>query len=147
MWIKNVLSETLCAARIEGVSKKRVLDKVAQTLGEQYGVDANTLFSQLVAREKLGSTGIGDGVAIPHCRFDTDEAMLAVFTLDQGIDFDAIDQQPVDVVFAMVAPENSEQNHLENLAAIASALQNEDYLKHLRQANSAQELYLAATEQ
>ena len=148
MWIKSVLTEQLCFPNIEGISKKRVLDSISQALAEHYpGIDANSLFSQLVAREKLGSTGLGDGVAIPHCRFATDEpAMLAVFTLDHAIDFDAVDQQPVDVVFAMVVPENSEQNHLERLAAIASALQNPAYIKRLRAATTPRELHLAATE-
>ncbi|WP_096085257.1 PTS sugar transporter subunit IIA [Agaribacterium haliotis] len=147
MWINSVLSEELCLAKTQASSKKRVLDTLAQRLAEHYKLDASALFSQFVAREKLGSTGIGEGIAIPHCRFDTDDVMLAIMTLDEGIDFDAVDQAPVDIIIAMVAPQNSEENHLERLAVLASALQTENYVEALRSANNSAALYLAATEQ
>lgn len=147
MKIKSLLSETLTFAKIEGISKKRVIDTIAQTFAEQFDdIDAGALFKQLVNREKLGSTGIGNGVAIPHCRFPTKgQTLCACFTLESAVDFDAIDHGGVDIVFAMVAPEDAEQNHLENLAALANVLQDSRYVDSLRNAKNAQDLYQAAT--
>lgn len=149
MQIKSILSESLTFAQIEGTSKKRVIDTIAQTFAEHFdNIDASSLFMQLVAREKLGSTGIGGGIAIPHCRFPTNgRTLCACFTLAEPIDFDAVDHDGVDIVFAMVVPEESEENHLETLASLAAALQNKDYVKRLRGAPTPHELYEAAIHQ
>ncbi len=146
MWIKSILSEDLVFVQQEGVSKKRVLDKVAEAFAQKFAdIDAATLFKHLISRERLGSTGIGAGVAIPHCRFHTDgRTFCTCITLSEPIDFDAIDQQPVDVVFAMVVPEDSEKAHLERLAALAEALQNKDYVARVRAAKTREELFQAA---
>lgn len=148
MQIKSILSESLTFAKIEGVSKKRVIDTIAQAFAEQYDdIDADALFMHLVNREKLGSTGIGNGIAIPHCRFPTEgKTLCACFTLDSRIDFDAVDHEGVDIVFAMVVPEDAQENHLENLATLATALQNQKYVDKLRAAKTAHALYEAAIE-
>ena len=133
-------------AKLQSASKKRVIDTIAQIFAEHdKSIDADALFMQLVNREKLGSTGIGKGIAIPHCRFPTaGETICACITLDEAVDFDSIDHKGVDVVFAMVVPDNAEENHLENLAALASALQDEEYVMKLREATDSQSLYRAA---
>lgn len=147
MDIKSLLDEQLAFAKVEGVSKKRVIDTIAQAFSEHVeDIDADALFMQLVNREKLGSTGIGNGVAIPHCRFPTPRTLCACITLDAPVDFDAVDQKGVDVVFAMVVPEDAEENHLENLATLAGVLQDPNYVNKLRAANNSDALYQAAIE-
>lgn len=137
-------SRTLCG--IEGVSKKRALEILATTIAEDVpSIDADDLFRRLIARERLGSTGIGQGVAIPHCRVDQcDGTIGALITLKAPIDFDAIDSEPVDVLFAMLVPEQAGDEHLQTLAALASSLNNADYRQRLRTATGDRELYEAA---
>ncbi len=149
MWIKSVLTEELTIAHVESASKKRVIDTLAQLFADHFEeIDADLLFKHLIGREKLGSTGIGDGIAIPHCRFPTQgRTLCACLTLAEAIDFDAIDHNPVDVVFAMIVPEGEDKQHLENLASLASALQNKSFVQGLREARDSHELYLAATKE
>lgn len=137
-------SRTLCG--IEGISKKRALEILANTIAEDVpSIDADDLFRRLIARERLGSTGIGKGIAIPHCRVDQcDGTVGALITLKAPIEFDAIDSEPVDVLFAMLVPEHAGDEHLQTLAALASSLNDADYRQSLRDASSDQELFQAA---
>ena len=105
-------------------------------------VDSEALFEQLINREKLGSTGIGNGIAIPHCRSESiDKVCTALITLEQAIDFDAVDGNPVDVLFILVVPSASCEQHLETLSNLAKLLDNAEYRNKLRQASSNQELF------
>ncbi len=146
MDIQSIITpgRTLCG--IEGISKKRALEILANTIAEDVpDIDADDLFRRLIARERLGSTGIGQGIAIPHCRIDTSDGTLgALITLKEPIDFDAIDSEPVDVLFAMLVPEQAGDEHLRTLASLASSLNEADYRKRLREAKTDRELYEAA---
>lgn len=146
MQIKTMISpgRTLCG--VEGGSKKRALELLANTIAEDVpAIDANDLFRRLIARERLGSTGIGHGIAIPHCRVENCAGTVgALITLTEPVDFDAIDSQPVDILFAMLVPEDAHDEHLQNLAALAGALNNADYRQRLREAKSDEALYQAA---
>ncbi len=139
-------ARTLCG--IEGVSKKRALEILANTIaGDVPAVDADDLFRRLIARERLGSTGIGHGVAIPHCRVsDASETLGALITLKDPVDFDAIDQEPVDVLFAMLVPEEANDQHLQTLAALAGALNDAEFRQQLRHAQSSEQLYQLAVQ-
>lgn len=132
---------TLCG--IEGVSKKRALEILASTIAEDRpSIDADELFRRLIARERLGSTGIGHGVAIPHCRVShCDGTVGALITLKDPIDFDAIDSQPVDILFAMLVPEDAHSEHLQTLASLASMLNEANFREQLRAAESNRALY------
>jgi PTS system nitrogen regulatory IIA component len=143
MWLESYLTEELAVAKMKANSKKRVLDNIAGIFSEKIGdIDAETLFQHIVAREKLGSTGIGEGIAIPHCRFDTGgRTLCACVTLESPIDYDSVDQRPVDVIFAMIVPEDSESSHLERLAELAKSLQNQSYVKALRESKNSRELF------
>lgn len=149
MQIESLLSlkRTLCHATCN--SKKRSLEVLAELIAQGADeIDAEKLFSQLISRERLGSTGIGAGIAIPHCRFPTQGKTLgALMTLDKPIDFDAVDSQPVDIIFAMLVPENAESEHLQTLAHLAELLQNNEFVASLREAKSSDELFASATEQ
>src|SRR5512139_3978104 len=107
-----------CTRVIESASsRKRLLESVSETIaGIHAGVDARTLFDQLMNRERLGSTGLGDGVAIPHCRLDGRKAPIAAFVkLNKAVDFDAPDGLPVDLVFVLVVPADAHDTHLKLL--------------------------------
>lgn len=135
---------TLC--RVNGGSKKRALELLANTIAQDVpDIDADDLFRRLIARERLGSTGIGHGIAIPHCRAENCSGTIsALITLTAPIDFDAIDSQPVDILFAMLVPEDAHDEHVQTLAALAGALNNADYRDRLRSADTDVALYEAA---
>ena len=147
MQIESLLTHkrTLCHASCN--SKKRSLEILATLIAEgSENISADELFQQLVARERLGSTGIGEGIAIPHCRFKTSGATIgALMTLAKPIDFDAVDSQPVDVIFAMLVPENAENQHLQALAMLAEHLQDSRFVQALRSAETGDQLFHAAT--
>lgn len=123
-------------------SKKRVLEQLSQLLaGEQKTVSTQQVFDSLLSRERLGSTALGHGVAIPHGRIkDTDTTRAAFIKLQQGIDFDAIDGQPVDLLFALLVPEESTDEHLQLLAQLAGMFSNEALVERLRTAPDASSL-------
>ncbi len=143
MQIEAILTPGRTRNQIAGGSKKRVLETLAQLIAsDRPNLNAEDLFQRLIARERLGSTGIGSGIAIPHCRFETEGNTLgALITLQDPVDFDSIDNAPVDIVFAMLVPENTEANHLQTLASLAEALQQASYVEKLRSARSNEELY------
>ena len=138
-------STTLCG--IEGSSKKRILEKVSEIISEQNpDLDASCLFNGLHGREKLGSTGIGGGVAVPHCRLsECTDAKGYLVKLISPIDFDAIDNQPVDLLFVLVVPEDACSEHLQTLASIAELFSQEAVRNELREATDCNTLFNAIT--
>lgn len=146
MQIQNLINPKRTLCRVEGGSKKRTLELLANAIAQDVpGIDADELFKRLIGRERLGSTGIGHGIAIPHCRVENCSGTLgALITLADPIEFDAIDSQPVDILFAMLVPEDAHDEHLQTLAALAGALNNADYRQRLRSAESDTALYNAA---
>lgn len=115
-------------------SKKGVLEQLAVLLaiGEELPVSGE-IFDELIARERLGSTGLGNGVAIPHCRVaELREPSAALLTTREAIDFDAMDKAPVNVFFALAVPAESTQDHLQLLAEVASMCNNANLLNTLR---------------
>jgi nitrogen PTS system EIIA component len=151
-------SRTLCG--IAAQSKRQALEILAQTIAQDIpALNASELLRLFLARERLGSTAIGYGIAIPHCRIEQKngaaleaiseampETIGALITLAQPVEFDALDAQPVDILFAMLVPEAAHNEHLQNLAALASALNNDQFRLQLRAATSHSALYLAATQ-
>lgn len=143
MLLESILSEDRTLAKIPSASKKRALETLAQIFAEHIDIiNADELFQNFIGRERLGSTGIGHGIAIPHCRFNTGgKTFCACVTLEEPIDFDSVDNEPVDVIFAMLVPENAEAGHLQTLATIAESLQKPEYVAALRGSKSATELF------
>lgn len=148
MNIKRLLSLDCTIAGAPGDSKKRVLELIARTLTQAYSIlDEEDIFDRLLERERLGSTGIGKGVAIPHCRLPhCCDTVGVLIQLNQPIDFDAIDDQPVDLIFALVVPEESAEAHLQALQAVAESFSQASYRERLRAARDQKSLYLAAIE-
>lgn len=147
MPLDKMLSANRVACHTQCSSKKRALETLAELIANSVPtLSAEELFSHFINRERLGSTGIGEGIAIPHCRFATGgESICAVMTLEEPIDFEAADNKPVDVIFAMLVPEDSDNAHLQNLAKLAEALQIRQYPNTLRQAQTVNDLFNAAT--
>ena len=131
-----------CVAQVSDIaSRKRALTAIADLLARRHPeISARQLLDALAEREQLGSTGIGEGVAIPHCRLDCQRMMAAFLRLEQGIDYDAIDEQPVDLLFALVVPRQETRLHLQVLALLAAAFGDRMLRDQLRQAPSAQAL-------
>ncbi|GHD25788.1 PTS IIA-like nitrogen regulatory protein PtsN [Parahalioglobus pacificus] len=144
--LKQLLTpgRTLCKA--PGASKKRLLQTVAQLIAEdQISLDATELFTQLVAREKLGSTGLGDGIAIPHCRIENCVHPLGTLvTLDKPVPFDSPDGQPVDLMFVLLVPDEAHQEHLDILASLARLFSQTDFCDTLRSQAEPAQLYQTA---
>ena len=136
MKISDVLSPELTRCAFSARSKKRIIEALSQLLAEHLNGGnelSERLFDNFVAREKLGSTGLGKGVAIPHCRTSGVKKIHGCLVkLTHPVDFDAIDDQPVDLIFALVVPEEKNDEHLSTLARIASIMQNDDYRQRLR---------------
>jgi PTS system nitrogen regulatory IIA component len=132
---------TVCHA--PGVSKKRLFETIARIISEdQLSLPYDEVFTQLFAREKLGSTGLGQGIAIPHCRIDNcTRPVGTLLTLDEPIDFDAPDERPVDLLFVLLVPGEAQQQHLDILANIARLFSQDDFCHELRAARTNQALY------
>ena len=110
------------------------------------GLSDTEIFNNLVSRERLGSTGIGQGIAIPHCRLEgLDRVIGVLMTLEESIDFDAIDNQPVDLIFALIVPKEATSEHLELLSQLAEKFNERSFCDRLRQSEDASTLYQRMT--
>ena len=147
MKIDSFLSPLRTACGVEGVSKKRTIEVIANLIADDIpSLNADDIFLSFIAREKLGSTGLGQGIAIPHCRIrNCISPVGALIKLDKSIDFESIDGKPVDLVFALIAPEEAEDSHLQTLSALAEQLIKPEYTQRLRNSSNSEELYKAAT--
>lgn len=147
MKISNILTPELTFCNVAGISKKRVIEISSELIAAKVpGISAGQVYDALIAREQLGSTGLGNGIAIPHCRVAKCEKTIgALVKLEHGIDFDAIDNAPVDLLFFLLVPENTVEGHLEVLRTIAERFNNPEYCSTLRGTGSDAALYQAAT--
>lgn len=143
MNLEELLTPERCRAKVTGVSKKRVLNTLSDIVAAECPqLESDEVFAALLAREQLGTTGLSNGIAIPHCRLaQCDRVIGVLMTLDQGIDFDAIDAEPVDLVFALIVPEGRDDEHVQALGEIASLLQDDDLCFTLRQTFDDEDLY------
>ncbi|WP_434456841.1 PTS IIA-like nitrogen regulatory protein PtsN [Stutzerimonas urumqiensis] len=141
--LEDILTPGRCTVDVPGGSKKRVLEQVARLIaGDLPDLDPQLVFESLVAREKLGSTGFGNGIAIPHCRLAGCQAPVSgVLRLDAAVDFDAIDGIPVDLLFVLLVPQAATDEHLELLRQIASMLDRSEVRDRLRRASNDADLY------
>lgn len=146
MEIDNVLAPTRTYCNITASSQKRALEEVALKLADSVdSITAEDIFSRLVSREKLGSTAIGHGIAIPHCRLEgCNEILGGLFTLKEPVDFMAFDDQPVNLLFVLLVPAEEVDEHLQVLAMLAKRFESASYRDHLSRATSDAELYQMA---
>jgi PTS system nitrogen regulatory IIA component len=123
-------------------NKKQLFQKLGQIAHDVYGADASEVIERLTERERLGSTGFGGGIAIPHAKLDgLDKVRGAVLLLAQPIPFDAIDEAPVDIVFMLLSPTDSGAEHLKTLARVSRLLRNEGQLARIRGVRSEAALF------
>lgn len=128
-------------------SKKRLFQKLGQYSAGAYGLDPDTVVSSLQDRESLGPTGVGRGVALPHARLEGLDRVCALFMrLERPLDFGSVDRQPVDLVFALFAPETSGVEHLKALALISRTMRDKGICAKLRANSDVSTLYTVLTE-
>ena len=142
MQLLDFLTADRIACNVDAQSKKRALENLSELIShDQNPISATDIFDCLLSRERLGSTGIGFGVAIPHARLkDSDHTTAALIQLTHGIDFDAADNQPVDLLFALVVPDKATDEHLKILAMLAAMFREDDMRAHLREAKSPEDV-------
>ncbi|MCA2017563.1 PTS IIA-like nitrogen regulatory protein PtsN [Vibrio tritonius] len=142
MQLSEVLTLDCTKSAVPCSSKKRALEIISEIAAEHSGQNATELFESMLSREKMGSTGIGNGIAIPHARMPECEKAVAVLVqCEEPIEFDAIDNRPVDLLFALLVPESQCKEHLKTLSCMAERLNDKQTLKQLRGATSDQELF------
>ncbi|BCK04073.1 PTS IIA-like nitrogen regulatory protein PtsN [Vibrio cholerae] len=142
MQLSEVLSLDCTKSAVQCSSKKRALEIISEIAALHTGQNATELFECMLGREKMGSTGIGNGIAIPHARMsDSENAVAVLLQCEEPIEFDSIDNRPVDLLFALLVPEDQCKEHLKTLACMAERLNDKQILKQLRNAASDQELY------
>ena len=123
------------------LSKKRVFERAAEAMGAALNLSSETIYRALLAREKLGSTAIGEGIAIPHCRInECSEAAGCLVTLQEPIDYGSADGQDVDIIFVLLVPEEATEAHLKLLAALARSFSNAEVRDRVRQTQDPEAL-------
>lgn len=144
--LDELLSPARVMCRAEAASKKRIFELAAQCIASaEASLEENDVYAQLLAREKLGSTGLGEGVAVPHCRVSgVAQPLGCLITLSRAVDFDSPDGRPVDLLFVLLVPPEATQEHLELLAEIARRFSRPEYCQTLRAAEDDNTLLKSA---
>lgn len=148
MQISDILSPERVLCGVNTGSKKATLEILANLIASTgVGLTQIEVFDSLLTRERLGSTGLGHGIALPHGRLKHCNKTLGAFIrLQSGIDYDAIDKQPVDLLFALLVPEEATQEHLEILSKLAEMFSNKEFLEQLKVNTSADNIYKLLTD-
>ena len=147
MEINDLLVPEGVVADLKATSKKQALQDLAKRAAEVSGLHERAIFEVLMERERLGTTGVGNGIAIPHGKLASLDRIHGLFArLEQPIDFHAIDERPVDLIFVLLAPENAGADHLKALARISRLLRNNGICDKLRGTDSAEALFAILTE-
>jgi PTS system nitrogen regulatory IIA component len=142
MEIGDLLKPEHVIARLRATSKKQALQDLARRASELTGHPERAIFSTLMKRERLGTTGVGNGIAIPHGKLPNLESMFGIFArLENPIDFEAIDDRPVDLIFLLLAPEAAGADHLKALARVSRLLRDKRACEKLRGTDDAEALY------
>jgi PTS system nitrogen regulatory IIA component len=147
MELSDLIGLDCVVPALKATSKKQALQELAAAASPRCGVHEREIFDVLLERERLGTTGVGKGVAIPHGKLADLDQLYGVFArLAQPIDFEAIDDQPVDLVFLLLAPESAGADHLKALARISRLFRDDTICAKLRGASRAEALYALLTE-
>lgn len=147
MQLSDLVKTEGVIASLKANSKKQALQELSNLAAEITHLEARDIFEVLLQRERLGSTGVGHGIAIPHGKFPKLDRLYGLFArLEQPIDFDAMDDQPVDLVFLLLAPESAGADHLKALARVSRLLRDPSVVTKLRASDKAGALYSILTE-
>lgn len=147
MEIRDLITPAQIAPALRATSKKQTLQELARHAAALVGRDERTIFDILLERERLGTTGVGHGVAIPHGKLPDLDRLYGLFArLETPVSFDAIDDQPVDLIFLLLAPEKAGADHLKALAQVSRLLRDRQTCQKLRGAESADAIYALLTQ-
>jgi PTS system nitrogen regulatory IIA component len=147
MSLADVLPRHAVLASLRPTGKKQLLLDIAERAAPAVGIEARAIFDALLQRERLGSTGIGNGVAIPHGKFDRLGRLTGFFVrLDRPIDFESVDGQPVDLLFVLLAPEDAGADHLKALSRVARVLRSQAVTSQLRATRDPEALHAILTQ-
>ncbi|MDE0815832.1 MAG: PTS IIA-like nitrogen regulatory protein PtsN [Alphaproteobacteria bacterium] len=147
MEIADILTPQSIVPKLSATSKKQVLQELAKRAATVTGLKDRFIFDALLQRERLGTTGVGHGIAIPHGKLEGIDKLFGLFArLEKPVDFDAIDEQPVDLLFLLLAPEIAGADHLKALARVSRLLRNRTICDKIRGSNDGDALYALITE-
>ena len=147
MEIADLLNPKGVIANLRVGSKKQALHALAKRAAELSGHDERTIFDVLVERERLGTTGVGNGIAIPHGKLTGMGKLLGLFArLERPVEFDSIDEHPVDLIFLLLAPDSAGADHLKALARVSRLLRDKGMCEKLRGTDNADALFALLTE-
>ncbi|MBP2299975.1 MULTISPECIES: PTS IIA-like nitrogen regulatory protein PtsN [Azospirillum] len=143
----DLISPRAILPNLKAGNKKQALQEMARKASELTGQHERAIFDVLLERERLGTTGVGHGIAIPHGKLSSLDRVHGVFArLERPIDFDAIDEQPVDLIFLLLAPEQAGADHLKALARVSRLLRDQSMCEKLRGAESGDAMYALLTQ-
>ena len=147
MEISELITLESVEANLRASSKKQAIQELARKAAEIVGLHERAVFDVLMERERLGTTGVGNGIAIPHGKLASLDGLYGLFArLETPIDFQAIDEQPVDLIFLLLAPESAGADHLKALARVSRLLRDKSVCDKLRGTDSKEALYALLTE-
>ncbi|HEX9569742.1 MAG: PTS IIA-like nitrogen regulatory protein PtsN [Rhodospirillales bacterium] len=147
MMINDILVPEAVIADLKATSKKQALQELARRAAEISGLHERTVFDVLMERERLGTTGVGNGIAIPHGKLANLDRLYGLFArLSTPVDFQAIDERPVDLIFVLLAPESAGADHLKALAKVSRLLRDRPTCDKLRGTDNAEALFAILTE-
>lgn len=147
MDMDDLISPNGIVANLKAKSKKQALQELAKKAAELTGQPERSIFEVLIERERLGTTGVGHGIAIPHGKLPELDQLYTLFArLETPIDFDAIDEQPVDLICVLLAPEAAGADHLKALARVSRLLRDRSICEKLRGTDSAEAIHAVLTE-
>ncbi len=142
MEITDLLTADAVVANLRATNKKQALQDLSKRAAELTGLHERAIFDVLMERERLGTTGVGNGIAIPHGKLGTLDKLHGLFArLEEAIDFDSIDEQPVDLIFLLLAPESAGADHLKALARVSRLLRDKSVCEKLRGTDNGEALY------
>ncbi len=148
MDLSDLVTQKSIMASVKVASKKQLLQVLSEKAAEITGLSERDIFDTIMQREKLGSTGVGNGIAIPHGKLKNIGSIIGVFArLETPVDFEALDDEPVDLVFMLLAPETAGADHLKALSRIARILREPEMVSKLRQTKDASALFAFLTSQ
>ncbi|UTO28417.1 PTS IIA-like nitrogen regulatory protein PtsN [Bartonella harrusi] len=142
MNLSELIAPEAIIPALKANSKKQVLQILSERAAELTGLSERVIFDIVLQREKLGSTGLGSGIAIPHGKLPDMNRIIGIFArLENPVDFEALDDEPIDLIFLLLAPENAGADHLKALSQIARVLRHADVVQKLRNTHDAHTLY------
>jgi nitrogen PTS system EIIA component len=147
MEIVDLISTESVVSNLHATSKKQALQDLARRAADLAGLEERAVFDVLIERERLGTTGVGNGIAIPHGKLSNLDKLYGLFArLERPVDFNAIDEKPVDLIFLLLAPESAGADHLKALARVSRLLRDSSICEKLRGTETSDALYALLTQ-